>query len=137
MPNISRSKNNQTMKLGKLIECNIRNTKCGRETSPIPFSWKLKLAIYLYLDQKPKILHSLFLLNPKLMAIEMYWNSAGDYSVKRSISPYPVEMQEMRTRITLNMDTFYPVDRLLLPHIKIISKNKKRCGTSLPASFPA
>ena len=38
------------MKFGQLIECNIRNifleksyTKCGGETSPRPFSEKLKL----------------------------------------------------------------------------------------------
>ena len=50
MPNISRSKDNQTMKYGQLIECNIRNifleksyTKCGGEASPSPFSEKLKL----------------------------------------------------------------------------------------------
>ena len=50
LPNISRSKDNQTMKFGQLIECNIRNiflgksyTKCGGETSTRPFSEKLKL----------------------------------------------------------------------------------------------
>ena len=54
LPNISRSKGNQTMKLGQLIECNMRNifleksyTKCGGETSPRPFSEKLKLSISL------------------------------------------------------------------------------------------
>ena len=42
------------MKLGQLIECNIRdifleklNPKCGGETSPRPFSGKLKLSISL------------------------------------------------------------------------------------------
>ena len=52
--NISRSKNNQTMKFGQLIECNMRNifieksyTKCGGETSPRPFSENLKLSISL------------------------------------------------------------------------------------------
>ena len=52
LPNISRSKGNQTMKFGQLIEYNMRNiflkksyTKCGRETSPRPFSEKLKLSI--------------------------------------------------------------------------------------------
>ena len=52
--NISRSKNNQTMKFGQLIECNMRNifieksyTKCGGETSPRPFSENLKLSICL------------------------------------------------------------------------------------------
>ena len=43
-PNISRSKGNQTMKLGQLIEHNMRNmrkksyTKCGEGTSRRPFS---------------------------------------------------------------------------------------------------
>ena len=53
-PNISRSKDNQTIKFGQLIECNMRNifleksyTKCGGETSPRPFSEKLKLSISL------------------------------------------------------------------------------------------
>ena len=54
LSNISRSKGNQTMKFGQLIECNMRNplveksyTKCGGETSPRPFSEKLKLNIFL------------------------------------------------------------------------------------------
>ena len=52
--NISRSKGNQTMKFGQLMESNMRNfflekpyTKCGGETSPRPFSEKLKLSISL------------------------------------------------------------------------------------------
>ena len=52
--NISRSKVNQTMKFGQLIEHNISKifleksfTKCGGETSPRPFSGKLKLRISL------------------------------------------------------------------------------------------
>ena len=54
LPNNSRSKDNQTMKFGQLIECNMRNiflensyTKYGGETSPRPFSEKLKLSISL------------------------------------------------------------------------------------------
>ena len=54
LPNISRSKGNQTMRFAQLIEYNIRNnfleksyTKCGGETSPITFSEKLKLSISL------------------------------------------------------------------------------------------
>ena len=54
LPNISRSKSNQTMKFGQLIECNMRNifleksyTKCSGETSPRPFSEKLKFSICL------------------------------------------------------------------------------------------
>ena len=51
MPNISRSKNNQTMKFGQLIEYNMGNisveksyAKCGGETFPRPFSKKSKLS---------------------------------------------------------------------------------------------
>ena len=54
LPNISRSKGNQTMNFGQLIECNMRNifleksyTKCDVEPSPRPFSEKLKLNISL------------------------------------------------------------------------------------------
>ena len=53
-PNISRNKGNQTMKFGQLIAYNMRNiflekssTKCGGQTSPKPFSGKLKLGIFL------------------------------------------------------------------------------------------
>ena len=69
-------KNNQTMKFGQLVEYNMRSvfleksyTKYGEETSPRPFSGRLKLSIAL--DQQPKVLHSLFLFNPKLRAIEI------------------------------------------------------------------
>ena len=54
LSNTFRSKGNMTMKFGQLIECNMRNifleklfTKCGGETSPRPFSEKLKLSISL------------------------------------------------------------------------------------------
>ena len=47
LPNMSRSRGNQTMKFGQLIEFNIRNIflekpyiKCGGETIPRPFSTK-------------------------------------------------------------------------------------------------
>ena len=52
LPYISRSKGNQTMTFGQLIEDNMRNnfleksyTKCGEETIPRPFSKKSKLSI--------------------------------------------------------------------------------------------
>ena len=52
--NNSRSKGNQTMKLGQLIEFNTKNifleksfTKCGGETSSRIFSEKLKLSVSL------------------------------------------------------------------------------------------
>ena len=51
-PNIFRSKGNQTMKFGQLIEYNMRNTfleklytKCGGETIPKPSPKKSKLSI--------------------------------------------------------------------------------------------
>ena len=44
LPNISRSKNNQTMKYGQLIDCNMKSifleksfAKCGGETILRPF----------------------------------------------------------------------------------------------------
>ena len=45
-------------------------TKCGGETSPRPFSEKLKLIISL--SQLSKVSYSLLLLYAKLRAIEMY-----------------------------------------------------------------
>ena len=52
--NISRCKNNQTIKFGQLIEYKMRNipveksyTKCGGETTPRPLSNKWKLSISL------------------------------------------------------------------------------------------
>ena len=77
MLNLSRSKGNQTMIFGRLIECNMGNiffekshTKCVGETSPRPSSEKLKLSISL--DQLSKIICSLLLLYGKLRAIEIY-----------------------------------------------------------------
>ena len=78
LPNISINKgNHQTMKFGQLIEYIIRNiileksyTKCGGETSPRLISGKLNLRISL--DQQSKVLYSLFLLYPKLRAIEIH-----------------------------------------------------------------
>ena len=54
LPNISRSKANETMKFGQLIEYNLRNifveksyTKCAAETIPRPLSKISKLSISL------------------------------------------------------------------------------------------
>ena len=54
LTNISTSKGNQAMKLGQLIEYDMRNiflnksyTKCGGETIPRPFTKKSKLSISL------------------------------------------------------------------------------------------
>ena len=76
MSNISKSKNNQAMKLGQLIEYNMSNifveksyTKCAGETIPRPLSKKSKLSISL--DQYRKVLNSLFLLYANFRAIEI------------------------------------------------------------------
>ena len=52
--NIARSKGNQSIKFGQLIQYNLRNifheklyTKCSGETIPRPFSKKSKLSISL------------------------------------------------------------------------------------------
>ena len=52
LSNILRSKGNQSIKFDRLIEHNMRNifleksyTECSGETSPRPFSEKLKLSI--------------------------------------------------------------------------------------------
>ena len=54
LSNISKSKVNQTMKFGQLIEYNMSNIflekwyrKCGGETSPIPFAGNLTVSISL------------------------------------------------------------------------------------------
>ena len=69
LPNILRNRDNQAMKLGQLREYNMKNislekpyTKCGGETSPRPFSEKLKLSISL--DQQSEFLFSFFTASP-------------------------------------------------------------------------
>ena len=71
LPDISRSKGNQTIKLGQLIKFNMRNiflkkscTTCSRVTRPRPFLKKSKLNICL--DQQSEVLYSLFLLYAQL-----------------------------------------------------------------------
>ena len=68
--NISRSKSNQAMKFGQLIEYKMRNIfikksqrKCAGETFPRPLSMSL--------DQQCKVLSSLFLMYANLSAIEI------------------------------------------------------------------
>ena len=65
------------MTFGRLIEYKTRNiflekscTKYGGKTSPRSFSGKMKLSISL--DQLPKVLNTVFLLNPELRAVEIY-----------------------------------------------------------------
>ena len=77
--NILRNKDNQAMKFGQLRKYNMKNiflekpyTKCGGETSPRPFSEKLKLSISL--DQQSEFLFSSFYWISKWMTITMYQN---------------------------------------------------------------
>ena len=77
LPDAWRIKGNQTMKFDQLIDYNMRNifleksyTKFDEETSPRPFSEKLKLSISL--DQESKVSYSLFLLYAKSKAIKIY-----------------------------------------------------------------
>ena len=71
LSNISKSRDNKTMKFSHLIEYDIRNTfleksciKCGGETKKLKFS--------LSLNQQSKVLHRLSLLHAKLKAIQIY-----------------------------------------------------------------
>ena len=79
LPNILRNKDNQATKLSQLREYNMKNiflekpyTKCDEETSPRPFSEKLKLSISL--DQQSEFLFSSFYWIFKWMTITMYQN---------------------------------------------------------------
>ena len=79
LPNIVRNKDNRPNKFGQLREYNMKNiflekpyTKCGGETSPRPFSEKLKLSISL--DQQSEFLFSSFYWISKWMTITMYQN---------------------------------------------------------------
>ena len=65
LPNIARSKCNQTITFGQLMHYNMRNIffeksykKCGEEASSRPFYKKLKLSISL--EQQCEILQILF-----------------------------------------------------------------------------
>ena len=81
--NISKNKDNKTMKFTQLIEYNMRNiileksyTKCSGETSARSVSGKLKLSISLnHISEHisgSEVLYSLFLFYPKLRTIELY-----------------------------------------------------------------
>ena len=77
LTNISRSKGNQAIKFGQLIEYKMQNifleksyAKCGGQTIPRPFSKKSRLSISL--DQQSKVLRNLFLLYSKQRTTEIY-----------------------------------------------------------------
>ena len=77
LPNILRNSANQAIQFGQLREYNMQNiflenpyTKCGGETSPRPFSEKLKLSISL--DQQSEFLFSSFYCISKWMTTTMY-----------------------------------------------------------------
>ena len=72
LPNISRSKGNQTMKVCQLIEYIMRNifraksyTQCGGEASPRPFFKKSKLSIYLGQRSEMRKVYFYFMLNSR------------------------------------------------------------------------
>ena len=76
MSNISRSKGDQAMKFGQLIEYTKRNSfvkksyaKCAEETTPRPLFKKSRLSISL--NQWYKVLNSLFLLYANFYCIEI------------------------------------------------------------------
>ena len=78
LPNISRTKGNQTRKFGQLIEYNMRNifleklyTECGGETKPKSLSEKSKLSKSL--GHQSKVLHSLFLLYVQVEGCQNIW----------------------------------------------------------------
>ena len=103
------------MKFGQLIGYNMRNiflekvyTECGREASLRPFSEKSKLSISL--DQQSELSYSLLLLYAQ---VKLYQNILKP-------SRWPLAA----LAFTLNK-------------LKKKQKNKKRSGTSLPASFSA
>ena len=65
------------MKFGQLIYYDMRNiflkisySKYGGETSPRPFSEKIKLSVSL--DEQSKVLYDMFILYAKLRAIEIH-----------------------------------------------------------------
>ena len=77
LPNILRNKGNQAMKFGQLRKYNMKNifveipyTKLGGETSPRPFSERLKWSISL--DQQSEFLFSSFYCISKWMTTTMY-----------------------------------------------------------------
>ena len=79
LTNISRSKDNQAMKFGQLIEYNLRNIflkkyyiKCGGETIPRLFFKKSKLSKSP--DAYSKVFYILFLFFAKLRTIEIDYN---------------------------------------------------------------
>ena len=79
LPNISRSKGNQEVKFGQLIECNMRNislkNSCinvAEKLVPDSFLKNLNWA-YLWINTL-KFYTVSFLLYVKLRAIEIYWN---------------------------------------------------------------
>ena len=89
LPNISRSKGNQTIKFGQLIEYNMRNyfieksyRKVGGETIPTTFSKKSKLSMSLWINSLNKVFYSLFVLCTKFRATRIYYRPLAFTSYK-------------------------------------------------------
>ena len=107
LPNVSRSKDNQTMKFGQLLKCNLRNifleksyTKCRKETIPRLFSKKIKLD-----------------------------HISG--SIVQSLCFYCTQSWGLLKYIEEKLSC----RSLAFTSYKAFWNNKKRSGTSLPASF--
>ena len=77
MTNISRSKRNQALKFGQLIEYNLRNIFLDKSYTKYGEGTILKLS--LSLGQNYKVLYILFLLFCKLRNIKIDWNKAADH----------------------------------------------------------
>ena len=76
LTNISRSKENQVMQFGQLIEYNMRNifpeklyTKCARETIPRPFYKKSNLSESLNQQSKVLLLHAKLRSNDNILKL--------------------------------------------------------------------
>ena len=110
MPNISRTKVNQTMKFGQLIECNMRNifleesySKCGGKTSSRLFSENVNWPC-LWING-----HSF------IQFVFIIWQFEGNRNIL-NLSCRPLAFTSNKV---------------------FLKKNKERPGTSLPASFSA
>ena len=89
-------------------------TKCVGESSPRPFSKKLILSKFL--DQYSKVWYSLFLLNLKLRAMEIYWNYAADHL----LLPHIIHVKKTCLTFWIILEEkFFSCYRLLMDQISL------------------
>ena len=100
LPNISRSKDNRTVRFGQLIDYNMRTifleklyAKCGGETSPTLFFKKSKLRISL--DQQSKVLCSFFFFCPCRVCNVINFEVNFSFLVK----PFSHLTEKVRTKV--------------------------------------